>query len=102
MMDFVAVKLKIIAGLGGLCGDYQRGVEYTQAKCAMEISIIVVGSMRTVKQRGTFLLLAGLDPQGDKWHLLSSVSSPRPFWRGVRIWLEMAWRCRTASYPCRQ
>lgn len=44
MMDFVAVKLKIIAGLGGLCGDYRRWVEYVQAKCATEISIIVVGS----------------------------------------------------------
>lgn len=57
MMDFVAVKLKIIAGLGGLSGDYQRGVEYVQAKCAMEISIIVVGSMRN-KKEPTFSLLA--------------------------------------------
>lgn len=69
MMDFVAVKLKIIVGLGGLCGDYQREVEYVQAKCAMEISIIVVGSVRTVKHKGTFLLLAGPAPQGDKLHL---------------------------------
>ena len=93
MIDFVAVKLKIIAGLGGLCGDYQRGVEYAQAKCATEISIIVVGSMRTVKQKGIFLLLAGPDPQGDKLHLLGSASCLRPFRRGIRIWLEVAWRC---------
>lgn len=79
MMDFVAVKLKIIAGLGGLCGDYQRGVEYVQAKRATEISIIVVGSMRTAKQKGTSLLLAGPDLQGDKLRLLGSASSLRPF-----------------------
>lgn len=30
MMEFIAVKLKIIPSLGGLCGDYQRGVEYVQ------------------------------------------------------------------------
>lgn len=101
-MDFVAVNLKIIAGLGGLCGDYQRGVEYVQAKCATEISIRVVGSARTVKQKGTFLLLAGPDPQEDKLRLLGSVSSLRPFRRGVRIWLQMAWRCQTASYRSRQ
>lgn len=39
MMEFVALKLKIIASLGGLCGDYQRGVEYVQEKHAIEISI---------------------------------------------------------------
>lgn len=78
MMDFVAVKLKIIAGLGGLCGDYQRGVEYVQAKCATEISIIVVGSMRSVQQKGNFPLLAGPDPRGDKLRLLGSASSLRP------------------------
>jgi len=97
-MDFVAAKLKIIAGLGELCGDYQRGVEYVQAKCATEISIIVAGSPRTVKQKGTFLLLAGPGPQGDKLRLLGSASGLKPFRRGVRVWLEMAWRCRTASH----
>lgn len=79
MMDFVAVKLQIIVGLGGLCGDYQREVECMQAKCAMEISIIVVGSVRTVKYKGTFLLLAGPDPQEDKLHPLSSASRLSPF-----------------------
>lgn len=54
MMDFVAVKLKIIAGLGGLCGDYRRWVEYVQAKCAMEISIIVVGSENCKKKKEPF------------------------------------------------
>lgn len=49
-----------------------------QAKCATEISIIVVRSMRTVKQKGTFLL-AGPDPQGSKLRLLGFESILRPF-----------------------
>lgn len=37
-------------------------VEYVQAKCATEISVLVVGSTRAVNQKGSFLLLAGPDP----------------------------------------
>lgn len=52
-----------------------------QAKCAMEISIIVVRSMRTVKQKGTFLLVDP-DPQGNKLRLLGFESILRPFLKG--------------------
>lgn len=63
MMEFVAVKLKIIASLGGLCGDYQRGVEYVQEKHATEISISG-GIWESWEMKKSFSLPPGRDPQG--------------------------------------
>lgn len=75
MMDFVAVKLKIIAGLGGWCGEYQRGVEYVQAKCATRDQHYSGGI--SVQQKGT-LRVAGPASQGDKPSLLDSALSLGP------------------------
>lgn len=41
MMEFVAVKLKIIASLGGLCGDYQRGWNTCKKNMQQRLALVV-------------------------------------------------------------